>query len=214
MKTEVLMKRDFLGEVIHQKSKSEFFSATDLFRIGNKWRVANGMDFRTLQGYLLPKSHKEFIAELEAKYGKCILSGRGRGNHTWVHPLIFIDIALWLNPELKVEVYDWLFDELLKYRNESGESYRLMCGALFVRANKTDFAKNIAKLADLIRIECGASSWEEATQDQLRLRNRIHENIALLAEILNNNQEAIRLGILQAKKVEAEYQKRKMEIKK
>lgn len=88
-----------------------------------------------------------------------------------------------------------------------------MCGALFVRANKTDFAKNIAKLADLIRVECGASSWEEATQDQLRLRNRIHENIALLAEILNNNQEAIRLGIIQAKKVEAEYQKRKMEVK-
>lgn len=31
-----------------------------------------------------------------------------------------------------------------------------------------------------------------------QLRDKIHNNIALLAEVMNNNDEAIRLGILNA----------------
>lgn len=42
-------------------------------------------------------------------------------------------------------------------------------------------------------MECGVSDWNNATQEQLKLRDRIHENIALLADVLNNNKEAIRL---------------------
>jgi hypothetical protein len=32
---------------------------------------------------------------------------------------------------LKIEVYSWLFDKLIKYRNNSGDSYKKMAGALF-----------------------------------------------------------------------------------
>ena len=101
--------------------------------------------------------------------------------------------------ELKIEVYEWLFDNLLMYRNDSGDSFKKMCGALLIRANKTDFVSNIQKLCKLIQVECGVSDWNNATQEQLRLRDRIHENIALLADVLNNNKEAIRLGIYKAK---------------
>ena len=201
MTTEVIMQRELLGDFVSQKSKSGFFSATDLFRVGNKWRLANGLDSKTMQDYLQTKNAKEFIAELKNRNNgeKPLISGRGRGHHSWVHPLLFVDMALWINPKLKIEVYEWLFDSLLQYRNNSGDSYKKMCGALLIRANQTDIIKNIQKLGKLIQVECGVSDWNKATQEQLRLRDRIHENIALLADVLNNNKEAIRLGIYKAK---------------
>lgn len=199
MNTEVILKRELLGGEISQKSKSEFFSATDLFKIGNKWRVANGLIHKTLQEYNHLKSSKEFESELKAKFKIVRKLKRGRGEHLWVHPLLFLDMALWLNPTLKVEVYEWLFDNLIKYRNDSGDSYKKMCGALFVRANKSEYIQNIKKLCKLIQLECGVIDWNKANEVQLKLRDKMHENIALLADVLNNNKEAIRLGILKAK---------------
>ena len=199
MNTEVILKRELLGGEISQKSKSEFFSATDLFKIGNKWRVANGLIHKTLQEYNHLKSTKEFESELKARFKIVRKLKRGRGEHLWVHPLLFLDMALWLNPTLKVEVYEWLFDNLIKYRNDSGDSYKKMCGALFVRANKSEYIQNIKKLCKLIQLECGVTDWNKANEAQLKLRDKMHENIALLADVLNNNKEAIRLGILKAK---------------
>ena len=194
------MQRELFGMTIAQKSKSEFFSATDLVRAGNKWRMSNGLSAFDLTAYFRQKGTQEFITELEQKFGKVKISGNGRGNHSWVHPFLFIDIALAISPKLKIETYEWLFDNLIRYRNDSGDSYRKMCGALFVRTKqKATFNANIQKLAQLIQVECGVSDWNKATEQQLKLRDRIHENIALLSEVLNDNMQAIRTGILKAK---------------
>ena len=199
MVTEVIMQRELLGDFVRQKSKSGFFNANDLMRVGNKWRANNGLKIANIQNYFKQDGTKEFMSSVESKYGIIKTSNKGRNGEIWIHPLIFIDLALWLNPKLKIEVYEWLFDSLLQYRNDSGDSFKKMCGALLIRANKTDFVSNIQKLCKLIQVECGVSDWNNATQEQLRLRDRIHENIALLADVLNNNKEAIRLGIYKAK---------------
>ena len=199
MVTEVIMQRELLGDFVRQKSKSGFFNANDLMRVGNKWRANNGLKIANIQNYFKQHGTKEFMSSVESKYGIIKTSNKGRNGEIWIHPLIFIDLALWLNPKLKIEVYEWLFDSLLQYRNDSGDSFKKMCGALLMRANKTDFVSNIQKLCKLIQVECGVSDWNNATQEQLRLRDRIHENIALLADVLNNNKEAIRLGIYKAK---------------
>ena len=101
MKTEVVMKRKLFGQEISQKSKSEFFSATDLVRAGNKRRIEHELPPFDLSQWLQTK--KEFINALKDQYGKVLISGCG--HHTWVHPLLFIDIALAINPQLKIEVY-------------------------------------------------------------------------------------------------------------
>lgn len=75
-----------------------------------------------------------------------------------------------------------------------------MCGALWVRStNKRNFTDDIKKIANIIKNECNVKDWQQATEKQLKLRDKMHENIALLADILNNNHEAIRLGIQKAK---------------
>lgn len=201
MQTEVIMKRELFGREISQQSKTEFFSGTDLVVAGNMWRVANGLNPFNMQEWLRRKATIEFMAELKEKYGSVKKTTRGRNAHTWVHPLLFIDMALSISPKLKIEVYEWLFDNLIKFRNNSGDSYKKMCGALWIRAtNKRNFPDDIKRVAKLIQIECGVIDWQEATEKQLDKRNRMHENIALLADVLNNNKEAVRLGIQKTKR--------------
>lgn len=198
MVTEVIMKREIFGKEISQKSKSEFFSATDLVRAGNKWRINQEIEPFNMKAWLQQKGTKDFIAELEREYGKVKISGRGRGNHTWVHPFLFIDMALAISPTLKIEVYKWLYDSLLKYRNNSGDSFKKMSGALYLNAsNKSLFTKDIQDYSREIKKACKVDNWENVTEYQLELRNRIHENISLLCDLIDNDR-AVKLGIKKA----------------
>jgi len=207
MKTEVIMRRQLFGEEISQKSKSEMFSATDLVRAGNKWRIMNGMSPFKMSHWFQLEGTKEFIRELEDRFGEVKIAGRGRGKHTWVHPMLFIDMALAISPKLKIEVYQWLYDHLIRYRNDSGDSYNLMCGALYRRSkNKSVFHREIANVARLVQIECGIKGdWQSATEDQLDYRDRLHRNIALLAEVLDDADEAVRIGIKKTKEARLRF---------
>jgi hypothetical protein len=98
------MQRELFGHLISQNSKTEFFSATDLVKAGNQWRARQGLDHFNNSEWFRLKSTMEFVAELESKYTKVKISGKGRGKHTWVHPLLFIDLALAISPKLKIEV--------------------------------------------------------------------------------------------------------------
>jgi hypothetical protein len=199
MKTEVEMRRELFGVEIAQKSKSEFFSATDLVRAGNKWRDKKEQFPFHMNLYFKKKSTIEFIAELEEKYGNVLIKSRGRNAQTWVHPLLFIDMALAISPKLKIEVYEWLFDNLIRFRNNSGDSYKKMCGILYIRcANKSTFPQIISEVAEEIKAACEVSDWQKATEEQLKLRDKIHENIYLLCDVLKSIKQAIRIGIQKA----------------
>ena len=116
-----------------------------------------------------------------------------------MHPFLCIDLALAIDPKLKIEVYKWLYDELLKSRNNSGDSYIKMCGALYENcSNKSKFHRGVSTTAKMIQNACRVSDWQKANEEQLKLRNKIHENIALLCGVLRDNNQAIRIGILKA----------------
>ncbi len=196
MNTQVIMKRELFGCEISQQSKTEFFSATDLVKAGNKWRIINMMHPFDISSYIKTKSFIEFKNEVENKYGKVLISGQGRGVHTWVHPLLFIDIALAINPKLKLEVYEWLFDNLIRFRNDSGDSYKEMSAAIYQRfTNKREFPNYIQKVANFIKTELKVDDWQTATEAQLKKRDTIHNSIRLLCNVLNDTNQAVRLGV-------------------
>jgi len=200
MKTQVIMKRSLFSEEISQQSKTGFFSANNLLKAGNKFRALNDLPQIKLQDWLNRGSTKDFIAELEQQLGtKVKTATRGRNATTWFHPFLFIDLALAISPKLKIEVYTWLYDELLKYRNDSGESYKKMTGALWNNSpNKSKFHKGIIATANMIKSACNVTDWQVADAKQLNLRDRIHENIALLCDVFKDNNQAIRIGISKA----------------
>lgn len=200
MTTTVLMKRELFGEEISQNNQNMFFSATDLVKAGNKWRITNGLPIFNLTTFLQTKEVKEFMEMLQEQFGVIKINSRGKGSHTWVHPYLFIEIALGISPKLKIEVYSWLYDSLVKYRNQSGDSYKKMCGALYItESNKRNFQDNLIKLAKRIKAECGVTDWQKATEEQLKLRNRIHENIALLSDIIKDRENLYSVAIKKAK---------------
>lgn len=202
MKTQVILKRPFMGGEVSQESKSNLFSATDLVKIGNIKRRELDLTSFNLSQYLKGRNTKEFIKELQQKNSVVIKRGRGRSSSTWVHPLLFIDIALALNPKFKIQVYEWLYDELIKYRNDSGDSYKKMCGALYENTNsKRKFSKDIVETAIYIRNKLNVKDWNTASEEELILRNKIHENISLLCDVLKDNNQAIRIGVEQALKI-------------
>ena len=196
METQVIMKRELFGCQISQQSKTEFFSATELVNAGNKWRLSNGYKEFNLSQYLKSSSFVEFKKELESKYGNVLSSSKGRNSNTWVHPLLFIDIALAINPKLKIEVYEWLFDNLIRFRNDSGDSYKEMSAAIYVRfTNKRDFPNYIQRVANYIKSQLKVDDWQKATEEQLRKRDLIHNSIRLLCNVLNDTDQAVRIGV-------------------
>ena len=198
MKTEVTMQRELFGETISQRSKSEFFSATDLVKAGNKWRIVNDLPIFNLTTWMRTKSTKEFISELESVYGKVRILSKGKNSHTWIHPFLFIDLALAINPKLKIEVYKWLYDKLLENRNASGDSYNAMTGALYNNSsNPSKFRKEISEHANAIKSACGhVGSWDHANEHQLNLR------IEMLSEVIRDNHQIVRLAITKAIQIE------------
>ncbi len=196
MKTEVIIKRPFLGGQISQKSKSGMFNATELVKIANTKRKELNKPIFNLAQWLKQKNTIEFIEELQKDNETVYTMSRGRNSATWMHPLLFIDLCLSINPKFKIEVYQWVFDELLKYRNISGDSYRKMAGSLYDRTtSKTTFHKEITEVANQIKIALQVKDWNTASQEQLQLRDKIHENIYLLCNALKDIKQAVRLGI-------------------
>lgn len=196
------MKRPLFGMDIRQKSKSEFISANDLVLAGNKWRADNNLPLFSLPQWIRSTAVKEFIHELESNESrKVVITSVGPNGGTWLHPYLAIDLALALNPKFKVEVYSWLYDCLLKYRNDSGDSYKRMCGALYINTTKKSrFSEAIKILGSMIKKEVGVFDWESATQYQLEHRDKIYEYITLMCDVFkNNNNEAVRIGMMKAK---------------
>jgi len=199
MKTEVFLERALLKGTIRQSSKNGFFSAKDLLLVGNKYRALKDLKLFNYNSWYNSTATQEFINELKNQFGEVIISKKGKTGERWVHPFVFIDLALALDPSLKVEVYKWILDELIKYRNDSGDSYKKMCGALYSNCkNKSNFHREITKVALQIKEACNVEDWQKVEESQLKLRDKIHENIALLCDVLRSNKQAIRIGIKKA----------------
>lgn len=201
MTTEVIMKRKFNNSEIRQSSKTGYFCASDMVNAGNKWRFTNDLKQFNYSQWLKNPTTVEFIKALENETGeKAIIKGNAKNSLSWIHPFLFIDLALAISPALKVKVYRWIYDDLIKYRNDSGDSYKKMCGALYLTiSNKSKFEDEIKDFAVKIRDECEVEDWQTATQEQLKLRDKIHENIALLSDIIRDRDLLFETAVRKAK---------------
>lgn len=69
---------------------------------------------KRLQNYFDNKATKEFLSSL-AKEENCevsdlLQSKRGKYGGTWAHPLIFLDLCMWLSPKFKVAALKIVYD--------------------------------------------------------------------------------------------------------
>lgn len=80
---------------------------------------------KSTQEYIQVIIQKENLGTKEAVYLKSRAS-RGANAGTWMHPMLFIDFAMWVNPYFKYDVLRFVADEMIKYRNLAGDSYKTL----------------------------------------------------------------------------------------
>lgn len=89
---------------------------------------------KEMKDFFLNKSTREYIKVImqrENLNGETSVylksrASRGANAGTWMHPMLFIDFAMWLNPYFKYDVLRFVSDEMIKYRNLAGDSYKTL----------------------------------------------------------------------------------------
>ena len=195
---------------VTQRTKDSFFNATELIK---QWNKTNESDKR-IKDFIKLSQTSEFIDELQKEVesqrdfspnGNYQVVNTIKGRNTkhgktadvvWYHPYLFIKFAMWLNPRFEVKVIKFVYDQLIAFRNDSGDSYKEMSAAIWQRfPNKKEFPEYIIQVANYVRKSCGVDDWEKATEEQLRLRDKIHDSIKTLTNVLTNTDQAVQLGV-------------------
>ena len=196
MKTTVFMRRSLLGGEIRQDSITGMFNVTDLHAIANRQRELEGQKPKQMASYFLIDSTNDLIdalcVEEKITTDKLKKTSRGKFGGTWVHPVIFLDMAMWYSPVLRIKVIKWVLDGLLSVRNDSGESFKSMSSEL-TKCFPREFRKPIAyarianQISDACEVGTGRDRWQSASAEQLALRDRIQNNVIILADSTENS---------------------------
>lgn len=73
-----------------------------------------------------------------------------RGGGTWMHPILFVKFAMWLNPRFEVQVIKFVYDQMLKYRNDAGDAYKELGSAISKIVSKKFMPAAMCKIAKAI----------------------------------------------------------------
>lgn len=162
MKTNQIMTRPMGDFSVQQRTRDGFFNATSLLRQWNLHTQNYGeVKRKDLDDYFNNKSTNEFIdtiiskEELNDKSGVVIKSRASRGENagTWMHPMLFIDFAMWLNPSFKYEVIRFVSDELILLRDQAGENYKRLSSAvstIIAKDKMSDVMQRLSKSMNII----------------------------------------------------------------
>ena len=173
---------------------STLVKVNELHQMGNALRKAKGLGLKQVPSYFALDSTFELIEELKAREGltdeQIKYSQRGKDGGTWVHPIVFFDMAMWYSAEVKIKVIKWAINKGIVKREITGTLEQAAI-ALF-EANR-DYFKSQDESARYI---------EDATkhESQLAMRDRIHNNIVLLADVMPSVPDCVNAAIEKAKK--------------
>lgn len=156
MKTNQIIIRPMGDFKVIQRTKDAFFNATDLLK---QWNQLKGMK-KEVKDYLENYSTSELVNTIKERenftsgnspYVKSKAS-RGENAGTWMHPILFIDFAMWINPSFKYDVIKFVYDEMIKFRNLAGDAYPSMCKAVSSILPDDLFKQKIKDLAKSLNI--------------------------------------------------------------
>ena len=198
MKTVQIIERPFYDGIVQQNHKTGFFNTKQMIDLGNSYRKSTGLKPVRLDTYLGSNKTKEFIKQiLEQEQITTVMDSKtGRYGGTWMHPLLFIDFAMYVSPAFKYTALTWLTDNLLKNRDASGDNYKQMVSCLDINYDLGGrIGVEIPKMARKIKNALGVTDWNKAVDEDLNKRKLIHDAIIFGAEFKPNLDELINKAI-------------------
>lgn len=135
-------------------------------------------------GEASPKLDIQVLIRSKCKSGK---KGGRPIEQVWMHPYLFIKFAMWINPRFEVKVIKFVYDELIKYRNESGDAYKEMSRAIrkiVARPFLSTAIQNVAKAINHIVYGSHESGMRNKIGEELKTRElyEIERNIVMLID--------------------------------
>nr|DAU91240.1 MAG TPA: KilA protein [Bacteriophage sp.] len=150
MKSNQEMIRKIENFSVTQRTSDGFFDGSELLR---QWNASDGHARRRMNEFLDSPKVRDFInalADDESHRRKTVnavnqqvteadliihVKGRmGKNGRTpdkvWMNPILFIKFAMWINPTFEVKVIRFVYDEMIKYRNDAGDAYRDLSSAI------------------------------------------------------------------------------------
>lgn len=184
------MLREFDGGHVQQRTSDGYFNASSLASL---YATKTGQ-YKHPSNFLRNESTHRFIEELEehTKLPAADLYSRPRQQSCWMHPLLFLDFAMWLSPEFKLKMLLWLQDSLILFRNQAGDHYNEMTSAISdtyekwagKKANALVFIREINFINSLMGID--SNQRNELTEAQLAQLNQLQQaNIRLMRQGLS-----------------------------
>ena len=90
---------------------------------------------------------------------------RGKYGGTWLHPVMFIDFCMWINPSFKYDVIKFVYDRMIEFRNNAGDAYKDLGGAIQIIVSSSFMPTAMKKIGEAI-------NWIVFNKHEKALRNK------------------------------------------
>ena len=130
MKTDQLMSVSFVNGTLDIFHKSQMGNLKQVFILGNKYRLDQGIELMRLDNFLKRPNTKKYIKDMMFKYNyekEQIIKvvGRGRGVKTYANLQFIIYCATELNNFFRMDVIDTFINEkILIKRDDGGNDFK------------------------------------------------------------------------------------------
>lgn len=195
MKTNVVMLRK-MGEFdIQQRTQDGYFNASYLLK---QWNNLKGMQKKVSHFFEL-QATKDFIEvinnesdNIRRDHGDSYISSsyiitkgnksKGVDDIVWMHPYLFIDFAMWINPRFKLTVIQFVYDQLIQYRHSAGDNFKGLNKAV-VRFKNVNYAQLAKALNYLVFGIHNNGLRQQASEEQLKKLSELEKQLAFAIDM-------------------------------
>lgn len=184
-----------------QRTSDGMFNATVLLK---QWNTNSGQS-KEVTKFFENGNTKEFITALMSEenlntQNSAYLTTRGKNGGTWMHPILFVKFAMWLNPSFEVKVIKFVYDQLIEYRNEAGNAYKEMSSSISKIVQRSFLPMAIQNIAKAINhIVFGTH------QSEIRNKQAEESKMKELFELERDVSKAINRGLIKSYDSLVEY---------
>jgi len=180
---------------ILQRTKDGYFDANELLA---QWNSKKENPERRMSRFLDSPKTKEFIKEIQnespstemhngsitayyEKKGRNTSKGKTK-DEVWMHPYLFIDFAMWLNPKFKLSVIKFIYDQLIQQRTLAGDNYKTLSSSI-VKLKGYSFQEVAKAIQWIVYNKTGKELRQSATQEQLKEINDIQTKLSFAIDM-------------------------------
>jgi hypothetical protein len=94
-----------------------------------------------------------------------------------MHPYLFIDFSMWLNPKFKYDVIKFVHDQLIQFRHSAGDNYKGLTSAI-QRFNNVNYCQLAKGLNYIIFNKHEENLRQKASEIQLKQLTDLQKQLA------------------------------------